>query len=69
MRLLIEQAIGAEPMVVEKRLSPTGVEYDHYRLKHRPEEYCAVTIIRSGDSMIGEVMDMMPGITVGKVLI
>ena len=28
-----------------------------------------MTIIRAGDSMIGEVMNLLPGITIGKVLI
>ena len=69
MRLLVETAISLEPMVVEKRISPTGSEYDHYRLQYDPDEYCAVTIIRAGDSMIGEVFDLLPGITIGKILI
>jgi len=69
MRLLVETAISLEPMVVEIRTSPTGSEYDHYKLQYDPEEYCAVTIIRAGDSMIGEVFDLLPGITIGKILI
>ena len=69
MRLLIEEAIAQEPMVVEKRQSPTGSEYDHYRLKYNPEEYCAVTIIRAGDSMLSEVINLMQGISIGKILI
>lgn len=69
MRLLVEEAICWEPKVVEKRLAPTGEYYDHYKLQFKPEDYCAVTIIRAGDSMIGEVMDLLPGITIGKVLI
>jgi uracil phosphoribosyltransferase len=56
-------------MVIEKRFSPTGSEYDHYRLKYNPEEYCAVTIIRAGDSMLSEVINLLPGITIGKILI
>jgi uracil phosphoribosyltransferase len=69
MRLLVEEAIACEPKVVEKRLAPTGEYYDHHRLMYKAEDYCAVTIIRAGDSMIGEVMNMLPGITIGKVLI
>lgn len=56
-------------MIVEKRVSPTGSEYDHYKLKYDPEEYCAVTIIRAGDSMINEVINLLQGITIGKILI
>ncbi|CDW72050.1 phosphoribosyl transferase domain containing protein [Stylonychia lemnae] len=69
MRLLVEEAISQEPMIIEKRQSPTGSEYDHYRLKFSPEEYCAVTIIRAGDSMINEVISLLQGITIGKILI
>ena len=69
MRLLFEEALALEPKVVERRLSPTGAFYDHHKLRHKPEAYCAVTIIRAGDSMIGEVMNLLPGITIGKVLI
>jgi uracil phosphoribosyltransferase len=69
MRLLIEEAISWEPKVVEKRLAPTGEYYDHYKLQYKAEDYCAVTIIRAGDSMIAEVMNLLPGITIGKVLI
>ena len=69
MRLLVEEAINWEPKVVEKRLAPTGEYYDHYKLQFKPEDYCAITIIRAGDSMIAEVMNLLPGITIGKVLI
>jgi uracil phosphoribosyltransferase len=69
MRLLVEEAINWEPKVVEKRLAPTGEYYDHYKLQYKPEDYCAITIIRAGDSMIAEVMNLLPGITIGKVLI
>lgn len=69
MRLLIEQAISLEPQVIQDRQSPTGTSYDHYALAHNFEEYCAVTIIRAGDSMLTETMNLLPGISVGKVLI
>ena len=67
--MLVEEAIALEPKIIERRLSPTGAYYEHHKLKHKPEDYCAVTIIRAGDSMIGEVMNLLPGITIGKVLI
>jgi uracil phosphoribosyltransferase len=56
-------------MVIEKRLSPTGEHYDHHKLKYKEEDYCAITIIRSGDSMVQEIMNLLPGITIGKMLI
>lgn len=52
MRLLIEEALSREPMTEEKRFSPTGSEYNHLDLKYKGEEYCAIPIIRSGDSML-----------------
>ena len=66
MRLLLEEAI-AQDLKVEKRRSPTGDEYDHYHVNN--DDYAAVTIIRAGDSMLGEVFNMIPGISIGKVLI
>jgi uracil phosphoribosyltransferase len=69
MRLLLEEAIAREPLVKELRRSPTGTEYEHYAMKSKPEDYCAVTIIRAGDSMLGSIMELLPGISVGKVLI
>ena len=52
-----------------KKLSPTGDLYDHYQPKFDNEDYCAITIIRAGDSMLSEVFELIPGIAVGKVLI
>ena len=69
MRLLIEEALEREPVIVEKRLSPTGSFYTHTDLKFKGEEYCAIPIIRSGDSMLHELFELLPGVTVGKVLI
>ena len=48
-------------------MTPTGSEYTHYSIN--PEDYAAVTIMRGGDSMIGEIFNMIPGISIGKVLI
>ena len=46
-----------------------GLEYDHYNLRYDESEYAAITIIRAGDSMINEVFNCIPGISIGKVLI
>mmetsp|Transcript_34971 Transcript_34971/g.34000 ORF Transcript_34971/g.34000 Transcript_34971/m.34000 type:complete len:107 (+) Transcript_34971:181-501(+) len=69
MRLLIEEAISHEPMVITKKLSPTGVYYDHLELQFNGSEYCAIPIMRSGDAMINDIFNLVPGITIGKVLI
>lgn len=69
MRLLVEEAISMDLADPVKKLSPTGDLYDHYAPKFANDDYCAVTIIRAGDSMIKEVFDLIPGISIGKVLI
>ena len=52
MRLLIEEAIATELDKPTRKQSPTGDFFDHFALKHASTDYCAVTIIRSGDAMI-----------------
>lgn len=69
MRLLLEEAISQEPMKVTKVKASTGDEYDHHDLVHSPRDYCAITIIRAGDSMLDDIYSLMPGISVGKILI
>lgn len=66
MRLLIEEALSQE-LVVSKRVTPTGTEYDHYSVNS--DDFAAVTIMRGGNSMLGEVFEMIPGIGIGTVLI
>ena len=67
MRLLVEEALSQD-LGVEKRQSPTGDYYDHYDT-YDASEFAAVSIMRGGDSMLGEVFDLIPGIAIGKVLI
>ena len=50
-------------------MSPTGSKYDHYKLKHSHEDFAAVSIVRAGDSMVQGVIDLIPGIAIGKILI
>jgi uracil phosphoribosyltransferase len=69
MRLLLEEALSSELAEPVRRQSPTGDYYDHYEMRHANSDYCAVTIIRAGDSMLGEIFNLIPGISIGKVLI
>ena len=69
MRLLIEEALGNEEFKVTKVRALTGDDYDHYEFKHNWDDYCVVSIIRAGCSMIGEVFTLMPGVPVAKILI
>ena len=68
MRLLVEEVMAQE-LAEERRVSPTGDTYAHYRTAHANDEYAAVTIMRGGDSMLTEFFNLMPGIAIGKVLI
>ena len=56
-------------MKVTTKKSLTGEDYDHYELEYTEHEYCAITIIRAGDSMLNTMFSLMPGISVGKVLV
>jgi uracil phosphoribosyltransferase len=69
MRLLIEEVLSHEPMKITKKMSLTGGEYDHYELEHTDDHYCAITVIRAGDSMLHTMFSFLPGIAVGKVLV
>ncbi|CAI2377344.1 unnamed protein product [Moneuplotes crassus] len=69
MHLLIEEAIAAEPMKISRKKTLAGGEFDHYSLTKSAEDYCAVTIIRAGDSMLAKMFELIPGIKVGKILI
>ena len=71
MHLLIEEALSQELEVDRgtKHFSPTGSEYDHIKLKHDPQEYACVSILRAGDSMIEPMFGLIPDISVGKILI
>ena len=67
MRLLVEEALSQD-LSVEKRQSPTGDFYDHYTA-NEADKIAAVSIMRGGDSMLGEVFNLLPGVAIGKVLI
>ena len=70
MRLLVEEAFTHELQLSKKpHFSPTGSTYDHYELRHSEEEYCAVSILRAGDSMVEPFFEIYPNISIGKVLI
>ena len=70
MHLLIEEAISRELEVdSEKHYSPTGSSYEHIKLKHKQEEFACVSILRAGDSMLEPMLNLMPEISVGKILI
>ena len=66
-RLLAEEALAllpAQPLTVETPCGP----YEGVALPDGPA-LCAISILRAADCMLGVVRDMMPDISVGKVLI
>jgi uracil phosphoribosyltransferase len=70
MHLLVEEAIGKELTVSKTpHFSPTGTQYDHYEMRHEEDEYCGVSILRAGDSMVDPIMQLIPDIAIGKILI
>lgn len=70
MHLLVEEAISRELVVdTKEHYSPTGSTYPHLKLKHAEEEFCAISILRAGDSMVEPTFQLLPNISVGKILI
>ena len=70
MHLLVEEAISQDLQISNiTHLSPTGSSYDHFEMKFPEDEYCGVSILRAGDSMVEPIMKLIPGITIGKILI
>lgn len=69
MTLLVEEAISQDLIIERGHFSPTGSEYDHYRPSFEKNECCGVSIIRAGDSMVGPISQLIPGIAIGKILI
>ena len=69
--ILLEEAISKE-IEVDKNIehfSPTGINYDHYKLKFNDNQFSCVSIIRAGDSMLDPLLKLLPRISVGKILI
>ena len=70
MHLLVEEAIGQDLQVSRlTHTSPTGSAYEHFEMKHSDDEYCGGSMLRAGDSMVDPIMKLIPGITIGKILI
>ena len=71
MTLLIEEALSYDISIDQSKeyFSPTGTKYDHYKLNFKYDEVSAISILRAGDSMIQPFMDILPDISIGKILI
>ena len=71
MRLLAEEALASLPSNQCTVTTPTDAPY-HGTLsvaETNPDNVCAVSIVRAGDSLLESVREIVPGIRVGKILI
>ena len=71
MRLLAEESIAHLPTTSHTVTTPTNAPY-HGELSladTNPDNICAVSIVRAGDSLLEAVRDIVPGIRVGKMWI
>ena len=71
MRLLAEESIANLPTTSHTVTTPTNAPY-HGELSladTNPDNICAVSIVRAGDSLLEAVRDIVPGIRVGKMWI
>jgi len=65
-RLLVEEGMNLLPVKNKQIVTPTGSKF--YGLESGGK-LCAVSILRSGESMAKVVKEVCPGITTGKILI
>ncbi|MFJ3883243.1 uracil phosphoribosyltransferase [Streptomyces sp. NPDC090077] len=65
-RLLLESALDQLPFEKHEAVTPVGETYDGLKFGTK---LCAVPVIRAGDSMLDELRQVIPDITVGKLLI
>ncbi|KIF00725.1 uracil phosphoribosyltransferase [Streptomyces sp. RSD-27] len=65
-RLLLESALDQLPFDQHEAITPVGETYEGLRLG---PQLCAVPVVRAGDSMLDELRQVIPDITVGKLLI
>jgi uracil phosphoribosyltransferase len=68
MRFIIEEALASECTMELVRKSPLG----YYKTLDNPrdiKDYVAVSILRSGNGMLDEVMNVCPDLVIGKILI
>jgi len=66
-QMLIEEALGLLPATKVTVNTPCG-PYEGVKLADE-SSLCAVSIMRAADCMLGVARDIMPSVTVGKILI
>ncbi|WP_079171612.1 uracil phosphoribosyltransferase [Streptomyces sp. CC53] len=66
MRLLLEAGCDLLPFAKKDVTTPVGATYQGLVLDAKP---CAVSVIRAGEAIEGELRDILPGAPIGKILI
>ena len=66
MGLLLEETISQEPTIIESRKTHSGASNDDNDLKNAVKDFCAIFILRAGDSMLGEIQKVIPGLSIGN---
>ena len=67
-RLLLESAIAKQDLKYIVKQSPLGT-YDALETNTPLTNFCAVTILRAGNSFLKELLHLFPGIPIGQVLV
>ncbi len=65
-RLLLEAGLDLLPFEKREVVTPVGQPYDGLGFASR---LCGVSVVRAGESMEAELREMMPGVSIGKILI
>lgn len=71
MRLLAEAAVAHLPTTPHTVTTPTNATFDGELsiAETDPDNVCAVSIVRAGDSLLESVREIVPGVRVGKLWI
>lgn len=67
-RILIEEALSLEYDEEVIKESPCGY-YKSLACKYHADEFIAVSILRSGDAILDELLNILPDVKIGKILV
>ena len=67
-RVLLESVIAKEYLKIVIKESPLGT-YEALETEVPLDNFCAVTILRAGNSFMNELLYLFPGISLGQILI
>ena len=67
-RILLEESLATENNTEVIKDSPCGY-YRSFINSYEQKDYIAVSILRSGDAILDELLNIMPDIQIGKILV